>query len=45
VEPTVISPRHADRTVEVETVTSLAFTPSRPGALLAAARERRITVG
>lgn len=44
VEPVLISPRRPDKTVQVEAVTSLAFTPSRPGALLAAARERRITV-
>jgi hypothetical protein len=30
--------------VQVERVTSLTFTPSRPGALLAAAAERRIAV-
>ena len=44
VEPVAISPRRRDRMVQVEEVTSLAFTPSRPGALLAAARERRISV-
>jgi hypothetical protein len=44
VEPVLMSPRRPDKTVQVEAVTSLAFTPSRPGALLAAARERRITV-
>jgi len=44
VEPVVISPLRRDRSVQVEPVTALAFTPSRPGALLAAARERRIPV-
>jgi hypothetical protein len=44
VEPALISPRRRDRTVQVEPVTSLAFTPSRPGALLAAARDHRIPV-
>jgi hypothetical protein len=44
VEPVVISPLRRDRTVQVEPVSALAFTPSRPGALLAAARERRIPV-
>jgi hypothetical protein len=44
VEPVVISPLRRDRSVQVEHVTALAFTPSRPGALLAAARERRIPV-
>ena len=44
VEPAVISPRRRDRAVQVEAVTALAFTPSRPGALLAAARDRRIGV-
>lgn len=45
VEPAVISPRRPDRTVQVEAVTRLAFTPTRPGALLAAARQRRIATG
>ena len=45
VEPAVISPRRPDRTVQVEEVTRLAFTPTRPGALLAAARQRRIATG
>ena len=44
VEPVVISPRRRDRSVQVEAVTSVAFTPSRPGAVLAAARDRRIPV-
>ena len=44
VEPAVISPRRRGGAVQVESVTSLAFTPSRPGALLTAARERRISV-
>ena len=44
VEPLEISPRHRDRTVQVERVTSLTFTPTRPGALLTAAQERRIAV-
>jgi hypothetical protein len=45
VEPAAISPRQPGGSVAVESVTRLAFTPSRPGALLAAARERRIPVG
>jgi hypothetical protein len=44
VEPVVISPRRPDRTVQVGPVSSVAFTPSRPGALLAAAGEHRISV-
>jgi hypothetical protein len=44
VEPAEISPRRPDRTVLVESVTRVAFTPTRPGALLAAARARRIAV-
>jgi hypothetical protein len=44
VEPAVISPRRRGGAVQVESVSSLAFTPSRPGALLTAARERRISV-
>jgi hypothetical protein len=44
VEPAVVSPRRRDRTMQVESVTSLAFTPTRPGALLTAARDRRISV-
>jgi hypothetical protein len=45
VEPVAVSPRRRDRTVQVEPASSLAFTPSRPGALLAAARDHRIPVG
>ena len=44
-EPAPIAPRRRDRTVQVEPVTRVAFTPSRPGALLRAAAERRIPVG
>ena len=33
-EPVAISPRRADRTVQVESVGRLLFTPTRPGALL-----------
>ena len=44
VEPAEISPRRRDRTVQVESVTRIAFTPTRPGALLAAARAHRIAV-
>jgi hypothetical protein len=44
VEPALISPRQRRGTVQVESVSRLAFTPSRPGALLTAARERRITL-
>ena len=44
VEPATISPRRSDRTVQVESVTRLTFTPSRPGALLAAASARRLPV-
>ncbi|MFL6206554.1 MAG: hypothetical protein ACJ739_14535 [Acidimicrobiales bacterium] len=43
-EPAAISPRRRDRTVQVEQVTAVAFTPTRPGALLAAAAEHRIAV-
>jgi hypothetical protein len=44
VEPAEIAPRRPDRTVQVESVTRVAFTPTRPGALLAAAQARRIAV-
>jgi hypothetical protein len=44
-EPVPISPRRRDRTTQVEPVARLAFTPSRPGALLAEAGARRIPVG
>ena len=44
VDPVVISPRRADRTVQVESVTRLTFTPTRPGALLTAASARRLPV-
>jgi hypothetical protein len=45
VEPVLVAPRRADRTVKVDPVERLLFTPTRPGALLAAARARRIPVG
>ena len=44
VEPAEITPRRPDGTVQVEPVTRVAFTPTRPGALLAAAAARRIAV-
>lgn len=44
-EPTVVSPRRADKRVEVASVDRLLFTPTRPGALLAVAAGRRIPVG
>lgn len=45
VEPAVVSPRRADKALQVESVDRLLFTPTRPGALLAAAAGRRIPVG
>lgn len=44
-EPAAVSPRRADRTMQVESVDRLLFTPTRPGALLGAAAGRRIPVG
>ena len=40
-----IAPRHADRTIEVESVGGVLFTPSRPGAVLGEAAARRLPVG
>ncbi len=44
-EPAVVSPRRADKTVQVESVDRLLFTPTRPGAVLAAAAGHRIPIG
>ncbi len=44
-EPVDIAPRRRDRTVAAEKVQRLAFTPSRPGAVLAEAAARRLPVG
>jgi hypothetical protein len=41
-DPTLVAPRRSDKQVHVESVTRLLFTPTRPGALLHAARQRRI---
>jgi len=44
-EPAAVSPRRSDGTLAVESVARLLITPTRPGALLAAAARRRIPVG
>jgi hypothetical protein len=44
-EPVQLAPRRRDRRVQVEEARRVAFTPSRPGALLAEAAARRIPVG
>lgn len=44
-EPAVIAPRRSRRTMQVEPTARVAFTPSRPGALLAEAQTRRLPVG
>jgi hypothetical protein len=44
-EPVVLAPRRADKTLQVESVERLLFTPTRPGALLAEATARRLPVG
>jgi hypothetical protein len=44
-EPAVVAPRRPGRTLQVESADHLLFTPTRPGALLAAAAARRIPVG
>lgn len=44
-EPVAMAPRRPDKTMQVEAVDRLLFTPTRPGALLAAAAARRIPVG
>jgi len=44
-EPAVVSPRRPEKTVRVEPVQRLLFTPTRPGALLGEAAGRRIPVG
>jgi hypothetical protein len=44
-EPTQVAPRRRDGEVQVVEVERLLFTPTRPGALLAAAAQRRIAVG
>ncbi len=45
VEATVVAPRRGGRAQPVEPVDRILFTPTRPGALLAKAAERRIPVG
>jgi hypothetical protein len=44
-EPAQVSPRRPDKTVQVESVERLLFTPTRPGALLSEATGRRLPVG
>jgi hypothetical protein len=44
-EAAEIAPRRPDRTVQVESVDRVLFTPTRPGALLTEAARRRIAVG
>ena len=44
-EPAEVSPRRPDKTVQVESVDRLLFTPTRPGALLREAAGRRLPVG
>lgn len=44
-EATEIAPRRPDRSVQVEAVQRVLFTPTRPGALLTEAARRRIAVG
>jgi hypothetical protein len=44
-EPVELAPRRPDRAVEVVPVTTVLFTPTRPGALLAEATRRRLPVG
>ena len=44
-EPLSIAPRRGRRALDVVDVAAVRFAPSRPGALLAAAAERRIPVG
>ncbi len=44
-EPVDVAPRRADRSVQVQAVDRLLFTPTRPGALLREASARRIPVG
>jgi len=43
-EPTVLSPRRPDKTVQVTSVERLLFTPTRPGAVLREAAGRRLPV-
>lgn len=43
-EPVAASPRRPDRSVQVEPVERLLFTPTRPGVLLRAAEARRIPI-
>lgn len=45
VEPLEIAPRRRDRSLELEAVAAVLFTPTRPGALLHEAARRRIAVG
>jgi hypothetical protein len=45
VEPLEIAPRRPDRSLELERVAAVLFTPTRPGALLQEAARRRIAVG
>jgi hypothetical protein len=44
-EPFDVAPRRPDHTLETVKVSSLRFAPTRPGALLAEAKTRRIAVG
>ncbi len=44
-DPAEVSPRRPDKTVRVESVDRLLFTPTRPGALLGEAASRRLPVG
>lgn len=44
-EPVTVAPRRRDRSVQVAQVKRLLLTPTRPGALLRAAAERRIATG
>lgn len=45
VEPTEVAPRRRDGSIEVEGVQRVLFTPTRPGAVLAEAARRGVTVG
>jgi len=44
-DPTEIAPRRPDRTIEVEQVQRVLFSPTRPGAVLHEAARRRFAVG
>jgi hypothetical protein len=43
-EPAVVSPRHPDKVVSLESVPRLLFTPTRPGAVLREAARRRLPI-